>query len=1149
MATSPTFEYLAFLSYSRTNAREAYALRSKLHRFRIPVSLIDPVNLPPHNTKYVRSIAIDKEVFQPDDNFYRQIERVIDASRFLIVLCSKEAAKSAVIEYEVDYFLKTRGAKASRFIIPVILNGSPDASAPEDECLPRPLRKDPWLKYCQDNDIPDPKPIGLWNLPNLAASPGESIRHTWDCAVVLTTSYLLRVNRDKLYDEFQQLQRQVARRRALVASFLAMIFLALSVWALVNWNRAYRLRLSEQTQRRVAMQTLAESDFQESARLLEQEHDTPGALIRMTGALTDNLCPCAANRLYNLMLQRSWLVPCPSEENDTTYLNTHVNARNTCDFRFFELTKLEKTNDRDAEQWRAMESRSELNNDAIHNLTDNTDPITLELSCISKPNVCFAPNANYYYALYEREHSDYYLDVYNAQTRELVASRNFATQAPQELRFSPDGTYLVVELYANRLGQQNSVCVLSPLSLQTLLEIPIQTTIDVVIAFSSDSRRMAILQARSRLSVFDLEQAQRAAEPCVMESFDFYKVAFSQDNRAVIVGNNETSKRYVLQKSTLVSHASASDRALHAVALVPSASILLCLCVNQDNNLEICSYDLQTRRFGARRPLLASLQSQRLPCNATSKQQILALPQSQRMIVKVKLDQKTYAALYRTSSATLDRCDAWELERLIPWDENCSLASASPQESILFFYKPKLQIYDLNAKSFNVSIEYNGACTDVAISADENLLAITGSIGTQIWRKSHGEWERLNIGQDFDLYRALAQPGVFVRFSSRNKLAVTNSKSTILLDPSTGDMKILPVAKSIALASAPAFSEDSNLFAYCPSANAVQVIDVDSGLPVTAPLTHLYDVRQLRLCNQQGRATLATSSGQGSVNAQDAARSVCQINVWDVQTQRRVCDALPVHEYEIFFETHNNLVCSTTSNAVIAMPILGAPQPDSDEEIQTLTRVMSAFCQKYGGGALNQWRAPQYVAEPGAELDAVFASLTPQELSSPALNTWRQLDLWLNAPIQKRTVLPESKESLQEFLRHNKDTRNPLEFNNLRLMCDPNDPEAYSAWALLRFEKIALDEFLAQRGVVKSFNEEQLSLANQFVSQLLTAPYDLYQELPSAVYFAQYHANELQRRFPDNQTVSKACHKLREYAVSMSNDVDEEELSRLIDEL
>lgn len=130
------FQYLAFISYSRKNEFWAKWLHKKLENYKIP-SLVKRqfAGRIPDKLRPVFLDVTDIGVGKLEDT----LKKELDDSRYLIVICSPDAAKSQWVNSEIAYFQSIgRGDR----IIPFIVEGTPDPANPgEASCYPESLDK------------------------------------------------------------------------------------------------------------------------------------------------------------------------------------------------------------------------------------------------------------------------------------------------------------------------------------------------------------------------------------------------------------------------------------------------------------------------------------------------------------------------------------------------------------------------------------------------------------------------------------------------------------------------------------------------------------------------------------------------------------------------------------------------------------------------------------------------------------------------------------------------------------------------------------------------------------------------------------------------------------------------------------------------
>lgn len=128
------YRYRAFLSYSHKDAEFAARFHKDLESWRAGRGLVGretPEGPVPPN---LRPIFRDRDDFAGGGTLSEATGRALRGSKFLIVLCSPDAARSAYVNEEIRLF-RTMGR--SQQIIPVIIAGEPGHA--DDDCFPRAL--------------------------------------------------------------------------------------------------------------------------------------------------------------------------------------------------------------------------------------------------------------------------------------------------------------------------------------------------------------------------------------------------------------------------------------------------------------------------------------------------------------------------------------------------------------------------------------------------------------------------------------------------------------------------------------------------------------------------------------------------------------------------------------------------------------------------------------------------------------------------------------------------------------------------------------------------------------------------------------------------------------------------------------------------
>jgi len=124
------FKYRAFLSYSHRDTAWGKWLHAALEGYRVDKDLVGRATPAGSVPKTLRPIFRDREDFSAGHSLTEQTIAALEASNFLIVICSPSAAQSKYVNEEVRRFKML--ARAER-VIPVIVGGEP--CDPARECF------------------------------------------------------------------------------------------------------------------------------------------------------------------------------------------------------------------------------------------------------------------------------------------------------------------------------------------------------------------------------------------------------------------------------------------------------------------------------------------------------------------------------------------------------------------------------------------------------------------------------------------------------------------------------------------------------------------------------------------------------------------------------------------------------------------------------------------------------------------------------------------------------------------------------------------------------------------------------------------------------------------------------------------------------
>ena len=211
------FTYVAFISYKREDKKWARWLHRKLEHYKIPNSVRRNDAALPERVRPIFRDVTDLEPGVLSENIRRGLEQ----SSYLIVLCSPRSAKSKYVNYEIEEFIR-QGKERS--VIPFIIEGSPNAADPAEECFPPALRR-----LSAEREL-------------LGANISEMGRHA---AAVKVVSRMFGIRFNTLWQRFEREQRRqkwfivaVSLLVAAAAFGLAMIFKSQNTRLLLNQGRA-----------------------------------------------------------------------------------------------------------------------------------------------------------------------------------------------------------------------------------------------------------------------------------------------------------------------------------------------------------------------------------------------------------------------------------------------------------------------------------------------------------------------------------------------------------------------------------------------------------------------------------------------------------------------------------------------------------------------------------------------------------------------------------------------------------------------------------------------------------------------------------------------------------------------------------------------
>jgi hypothetical protein len=223
------FKYRAFLSYSHRDTAWAKWLHRALEGYRIDKDLISRVTACGPIPKTLRPIFRDREDFSAGYSLSEQTVAALEASQFLVIICSPNAARSQYVNEEIRRF-KVLGGGAR--VIPVIVDGEP--GDPDYECFPPAIR----FRLSADGALTDEREEPI-------AADARSQGDGREIATQKVAAGLLGLGLDEIVRRAERARKRRNRVRV-VAAVVAVGVVGTAVLGLTGFDRSYQqLRVQE----------------------------------------------------------------------------------------------------------------------------------------------------------------------------------------------------------------------------------------------------------------------------------------------------------------------------------------------------------------------------------------------------------------------------------------------------------------------------------------------------------------------------------------------------------------------------------------------------------------------------------------------------------------------------------------------------------------------------------------------------------------------------------------------------------------------------------------------------------------------------------------------------------------------------------------
>jgi TIR domain/WD domain, G-beta repeat len=233
-----SFQYRAFLSYSHRDTAWGRWLHQALEGYGVDKDLVGRETTAGPIPKALRPIFRDREDFAAGASLGNQTLAALEASQFLVVICSPHAAQSKYVNEEIRRF---KALGRGDHIIPVIVDGEPHDVA--RECFPPAL----CFKLGPDGTLTGEReePVAADARPQ---HDGKAV------ARLKVVAGLLGLGLDEIVRRAERARRKRIRSWGAALVVLTVTFAGLALWAELNRREAESNRQEAESQRNHAEQ-------------------------------------------------------------------------------------------------------------------------------------------------------------------------------------------------------------------------------------------------------------------------------------------------------------------------------------------------------------------------------------------------------------------------------------------------------------------------------------------------------------------------------------------------------------------------------------------------------------------------------------------------------------------------------------------------------------------------------------------------------------------------------------------------------------------------------------------------------------------------------------------------------------------------------
>ena len=203
----------AFISYSRKDVEVAKYLQQRIERYVYQKDYVLECNRPEDENR-VRPVYLDlTDLSAQVRDFNTELKSNIEMSRFLIVVCSPNSAKSPFVRTEIEHFLSTHNNNTD-LILPVYVDNVLSGVHPEID-----------------------KILSTRNCPIFITCKGDAGHIGRKYCFFHIIEFLLKVDFDKLFNRYEEYkQRKLKIRTAILSTVLLILFGSISY----GWYKQYQ---------------------------------------------------------------------------------------------------------------------------------------------------------------------------------------------------------------------------------------------------------------------------------------------------------------------------------------------------------------------------------------------------------------------------------------------------------------------------------------------------------------------------------------------------------------------------------------------------------------------------------------------------------------------------------------------------------------------------------------------------------------------------------------------------------------------------------------------------------------------------------------------------------------------------------------------